>query len=91
MKLIDTHTIFFISYVRVNIKKHLHLVPKIHHEEISKDKVTLHMQKDFESFKRRWQLFNETWSDISEEFVDYFYYTWINVFFSFTVSHDRNT
>ena len=49
------------------------------------------MQKDFESFKRRWQLFNETWSEISEEFVDYFYYTWINVFFSFTVSHDRNT
>ncbi len=67
-------------HVRANIKKHLHLVPKHRHDEISNEIMHLHMQKDMPSFRRRWQCFHTKWSPVCDEFVDYFFTTWVNIF-----------
>ena len=70
-------------HVRMNIRKHKHLIQKEKYKQVMKEIQRLHYQRDEGSFRLLLQQILHTWeNDGLEQFVAYFKKQWINSRFS---------
>ena len=65
-------------HLKMNVRKHKHLITDEHYDEVLNDINALHFSLNESEFKSQWKEFKSKWNSKIKSFVTYFEKNWIN-------------